>query len=131
MNILFVCKHNRFRSKVAEALFNHYNKNSNIKVKSGGTTLGLNHSISLPAKEILVKKRIVLEKEQSQRIDESLINWADKIIIVADNVPKKIFPKNKVEIWPIPDALESDIPGIKERIKKIESLVKKLIKSIS
>jgi protein-tyrosine-phosphatase len=34
MNILFACKHNRLRSKVAEALFRKYNKNKKIKVKS-------------------------------------------------------------------------------------------------
>ncbi len=36
MNILFVCKWNRFRSKVAEALFNQLNKNSKNNAKSGG-----------------------------------------------------------------------------------------------
>jgi len=40
MNILFVCKWNRFRSKLAEAYFKKVNKNKKIKVKSAGLIKG-------------------------------------------------------------------------------------------
>jgi len=39
MKILFVCKHNRFRSKVAEAFFNKLKKNKKIKAESAGLVL--------------------------------------------------------------------------------------------
>ena len=39
-SILFVCKYNRFRSRVAEAYFKKINKNKNISVKSAGIIKG-------------------------------------------------------------------------------------------
>ena len=36
--ILFICRHNRFRSKIAEGYFNKINKN--VKVKSAGIFIG-------------------------------------------------------------------------------------------
>ena len=36
MNIIFVCKWNRFRSKIAEAFFKKYNKNKDITCFSRG-----------------------------------------------------------------------------------------------
>ena len=39
-NILFVCKYNRFRSKIAEAYFNKINKNKLVSVKSAGIIRG-------------------------------------------------------------------------------------------
>ena len=40
MNILFVCRYNRFRSRTAEAYFKKINKNKKIKVKSAGIFKG-------------------------------------------------------------------------------------------
>ena len=39
MRILFVCKHNKFRSKVAETIFNKLNKNQGTEAESAGFTL--------------------------------------------------------------------------------------------
>lgn len=39
MKILFVCRHNRFRSKVTDAIFNKLNKNPKIKAESRGIIL--------------------------------------------------------------------------------------------
>ena len=36
MKILFICRHNRFRSKIAEAYFNKINKNKNLIAKGAG-----------------------------------------------------------------------------------------------
>ena len=40
VNILFVCRYNRFRSRIAEAYFNKINKNKNVKAKSAGLIKG-------------------------------------------------------------------------------------------
>ena len=40
MNILFVCKHNVFRSRVAEAYFKAINQNKNLKASSAGPIKG-------------------------------------------------------------------------------------------
>ena len=39
-NILFVCKHNMFRSRVAEAYFKKINRNKNIVADSAGIIRG-------------------------------------------------------------------------------------------
>ena len=40
MKILFICKYNAFRSKVAESYFNKMNKNKKIKAFSRGFIMG-------------------------------------------------------------------------------------------
>ena len=62
--------------------------------------------------------------------------WADKIIVVADDVPMPIFDskkwKNKVEIWKIPDEEADNERNInkivKAIMKKVNNLNKKLEK---
>jgi len=111
--ILFVCKANRFRSKSAEALFNKYNEDKNNEVKSAGVQLD------------------VLNPFVAQNvINESLIKWADKIIITADNVSPDIFPKEKKEVWLIKDASENDRAGIKRGIDDIENRIKEFLKRL-
>ena len=51
MKILFICKYNRFRSRVAAAYFKKINKNSKIKVESAGKDMGTTFIVSLPAGE--------------------------------------------------------------------------------
>ena len=63
-------------------------------------------------------------------MNEHLIKWADRIIIVADNVDKKIFDRENVFQWKIADISQSDIEGIRERVEKIEKKVKELIKKL-
>jgi protein-tyrosine-phosphatase len=130
MNLLFVCIHNRFRSKVSEALFKKYNLNPKIKVKSAGIFLDpLRPYIATSVKQILLEKNLPIQNEQATPCDEFLIDWADKIILVASNANPSIFPKEKLEVWKIDDASESDIPAIKKIIRQIEKKVKMLIKS--
>ncbi len=96
MNILFVCRHNRFRSKVAEALFKKHNK---CNVKSAGIRLDLDRPYVAPiVKEVLLEYGVNRLDDTPKLIDSLLIRWANKIIIVADNVDSSIFPKEKVEV---------------------------------
>lgn len=96
MNILFVCKYNRFRSKVAEALFTHYNKKKGIIVRSAGLILDpISPYVTQLVIQILKKHRVKVLNEQSRIIDSRLIDWADKIIVVANNIPFEQFPPRK------------------------------------
>lgn len=113
MNILFVCKANRFRSRVSEAIFNHYNKNKKIGVKSAGAGLDpLRDYVANIVINTLKEKGIKMNDEKSKPVNENLIKWADKIIITADNVSPSLFPKEKTEVWLIPDADESEIEKV-------------------
>lgn len=131
MNILFICVHNRFRSKVAEALFKKYNKNPKIQIKSAGVFLDpLRPYIATPVKQALQEKAAPITNEQAVQCEEHLIDWADKIILVASNINPEIFPKEKLEIWKINDASEHDLASIKKIIDQIDEKVKSLIKKM-
>ena len=130
MNILFVCRYNRFRSKVAEAYFKKINKNRNIHVKSAGLIQGN------PRKEIEELKQFGIEvKGKPHGLTSKLMAWQNITVVVADNVPPQVFDKNKqfgkrVIVWEIKDADQMDskakIPIIKQIIERVDSLVNEL-----
>ncbi|MEK6926774.1 MAG: hypothetical protein AABW50_05860 [Nanoarchaeota archaeon] len=129
-NILFVCRYNRFRSKVAEAYFKKINKNKSIHVKSAGLIKGN------PRKSIKELKRFRIKlKGPPHGLTSKLMAWQNITIIVADNVPSQVFDKNKkygkkVIVWKIKDAEKSQtnekVIAIKQIIKKVDLLVKQL-----
>lgn len=130
MNILFVCKNNRFRSQVAEAFFNQLNTNSSLKATSAGIFKGLpiSPSVFTVANEFGIKL-----DGQPKTISVELIRDQDLIIIVADNVPKSLFTedikfKRKTIVWEIPDTAENNIEDIKQIVELIKKKVKELIK---
>lgn len=131
MNLLFICKANRFRSRVAEAVFNHYNKNKKIEVKSAGVKLDpIRPYVAKIVIGILNKKGIKMNDEKSKPIDKNLIKWADKLVIVADNVDPNLFPREKRKVWKIKDADESEVEKVKIIINKIEGKVKDFLKTL-
>ena len=98
VNILFICQNNQLRSKVAEDFFRQFNRNPNNSARSAGIIGG-------------------------NLLNRDLVRWADRMIIVADNVnPEMIENKfgKKVEHW----SLSSDSKTI---YRLIENKVKQLI----
>jgi len=127
--ILFICKHNRFRSVIAEAVFKKFNKKKNIKVSSAGIFQGLPIAKNL----IRISKKYNLKlKQKPQAIQEKWFKELDLIVIVASDVPKKLFKNRikKVIVWKIPDCSCSDNKCIektsKKIIKKVENFVRRL-----
>lgn len=143
MNILFVCKHNVFRSKVAEAYFKKINKNKKVKAESAGL-------IKPDIFSEIEKKLIILQRKTAKEfgidiIDGSkslsikLLKKQDIIIIVADDVPEYVFNSKfylksdlKIIVWKIPDVKgeESDEALIKEDILKIMKNIDKLVEDL-
>ena len=128
MNILFICKYNRFRSRVAEAYFNKINKNKNIQVKSGGVIVG---QYPLDKREVRIARSLGINIHgKPEPITYDKLIWQDRIIIVANNVPASLFNFNKsrfgksVSVWSIPDIKHG------EDGKSIEKIVKLIIKHV-
>ncbi len=129
MNILFVCKYNRFRSRVAEAYFKKINKNKEIKVKSTGIIKG---NYPPDKAQILGAKKLGLNIEgKPQGLSTDLLKWQNTTIIVANDVPPEIFKENKkfgkkTIVWKIPDEYYGNKNHInliiKAIIKKVDSL---------
>lgn len=128
MNILFICKHNRFRSKVAEALFKKYASKDNVK--SAGMKLDIGFPYVAPVvKEVLKEYGIKHVEDKPQLINKQLIGWAEKIIVVADDVSPDNFPRDKIEVWSIQDCHQDDEEGIRFRVNDIEKRIKKIVSS--
>lgn len=133
MKVLFICKYNRFRSKIAEGIFNKKNKNKKHKAKSAGM---IQRSYPLDKEEVLVAKELGIKlKGKPKGLSTDILKWHDTAIIVADDVPKDILKDNykfgkKLIIWKIKDAESKNKKEIKLIIMKIEEKVTKFAKEI-
>lgn len=90
MRILFICKYNRFRSRIAEAYFKKINRNKNIKVSSGGIIIGI--PVAKTVKRI-AKKLGFRIFGKPKGIREDLLVKTDLLVIVANDVPSYLFAK--------------------------------------
>jgi len=143
MKILFVCRHNVFRSKVAEAYFKKINKNKYIEVGSAGV---IEADYLTKVEKSIVKRQRKIAKDLGIKIIDgsrtlkiSLLSEQDWIIIVADDVPNifdnKFYLKPDLQVitWKIPDiffgmkdADEFISNDIKEIMKKVDELARQL-----
>jgi protein-tyrosine-phosphatase len=130
MNILFVCQHNRFRSKFAEAFFKKLNKKHNVK--SAGAVKGrpIDNTIKELAKEFDVKI-----SGDPHGLDYKLLDWQDMIIIVADDVPVSLFRTlrqvKKLKVWKIKEVHKADNKARKILVQQIYKRVKILSKELN
>ncbi len=128
MKITFVCRHNRFRSKVAEAYFKKINKNKKIKIAS----VGLIKGFPVAKNVIEIGKKFGMKiKRKTNYFPEDLLVNSDLIVIVANDIPISLFDRaKKVVVWKIPDASQRDKKAIEKRMKLIMKKVQELIKNL-
>lgn len=132
MNILFVCKHNVFRSQLSLAYFKKINKNKNIKAFSGGIFSGHDQSPNQKkaAREILGVKPVIKPKTMST----NYMNKMDLIILCADDIPLSLFKgmyyAKKVVRWKIRDVWNNDYKSSVKTIKNIKKHVERLVKQL-
>lgn len=131
MKILFICKHNRFRSKIAEAYFNKINKNKKIKAISAGLIKGK----PTPLNTVKTARRLGINiSRKTKPIEESLLESDNLkyIIITADDVPEQIFNRfnKKLIVWRIKDASALNLQDVEKRIKEIMKKVSQLNKKL-
>ena len=129
MKILFICKYNRFRSKVAEAFFNKLNKNKKNTAQSAGLIIEKHVHKNVLALEKLYNIKI---NKTPHSVTESVLENSDILIIAADNVPRQLF-KNKAKkiiVWKIPDTTQDNKKRIKEIADQIKNKVSKFVKQL-
>lgn len=141
-NILFICKHNLFRSQVAENLFNKLNKNKKYKADSAGVISwnkrALANDIAYKVEKKICKKHGIKLKSNSKGLNFSLLDKTDILVIVADNVSTSIFKgdksfNGKILVWKIPDVKAKNAKKEKiasHTIEYIEKKVKDFIKKL-
>jgi len=142
-NILFVCKHNVFRSQVAEEFFNKLNKNKNYKAQSAGLMPYKKEDL-VKDEGYIIEKKIVKKfglkfKGKSKGINSNILKKTDILVLVANNVPPSLFRKEepafkgKVIVWKIKDVRVKDKKKDKvvfNSIKKIEEKIKDFVKKL-
>lgn len=140
--ILFVCKHNIFRSQVAKSIFNKLNKNKKYVADSAGLIKwdkkDLKGDIGYKAEKRASKKKGIILKRNSKGLNSSMLKHTDILVIVADDVPQSIFKKadyfnGKIIVWKTRDVKDRDkekekiaLRSIKFIEKKVGNLIKKL-----
>ncbi len=130
--ILFVCKHNRFRSKVAEGFFKKYNMNKNYEAYSAGL---------LPGEYPLDKMQIKIAKEfginlvgKPKPATMDLLRKINIVVIVADNVPPEILSNKKYGreeiVWKIADVYTNNYDDNKKTISQIGKKVVEFVEGL-
>ncbi len=131
MKLLFICKYNAFRSRVAEEYFKKINKNRKITTLSRGIIMGgdSDREQRKISKELL---GINIAKRKPLPLKLQELAEADKIIIVANDVPKIVFDYKKglfyrkVVIWKIRDEQMRNKKNIKRIVLSIKKRVEEL-----
>ena len=132
MNILFVDMHNKFRSKIAEAIFKKI-----VGEKIGAKSVGLVLDFMRPfvcqnVHNALNELGYRIDNEQPMQLYRHDFEWADKIIVVMKDFPVDVFHRvsEKVEVWKVESADEMEKEKIRKITKEIERKVKKLIERL-
>ena len=126
-NILFICKHNIFRSRVAEEYLKKINKN--VNVSSAGLIKGI--SLSESQRRAALKFGLNISYKP-KNLGEKMLTEQDLVIVVANDIPKVIFEnplyklKGKIIIWKIKDVSNLFSPSEKNSKEIIERIIKKV-----
>ena len=134
MKILFICKHNRFRSVVGEVIFNALNKNPNIIAESAGPSASTCRQFINPEViQVMRDKGYFIDATRKPRqVTSELVKDYDLVVIVADDVDPKFFSdySGKIILWKISDVTEANEEQITDRVNKIEKRVRALVKKM-
>ena len=133
-SILFVCKYNAFRSRVAEEYFNK--KNSKNKAISRGIIMGED---SDSAQRKVAKKllEINIAKRKPLPLTFQSMRDADLIVVAANDIPKIIFNyplpsiQKKLIVWKIKDEQARNKKNITRIVLKIKKKVDELNKKLN
>ncbi len=128
MKVLFICKYNRFRSKVAEAIFNKFSLD---KSESAGLFMDKEHPYIEESVLNLMKEKGYFLFGKPRKVNKKIIERTDLVVIVADNVDESLFSSfgKKVIKWDISDCDASNFNCIRNSINEIERRVKSLLSS--
>jgi len=139
MKIMFVCRHNMFRSRLSEAYFNKINKNPEIIACSRGLVEGWTPLIKEQREEALKLGIDLYGNPKTMSIRE--IQDQDIIIVTADDFPMDALKhevygmeKKKVIQWRIKDDVDTgsgqNKDNIKNTIQKLMKEIEKLVKEL-
>ena len=121
--VLFICRGNRYRSRIAEEVFNR-NAPKDFIAESAGIHYQRWNDRATP--RVLREIGIELTKRKPRKLSKQMLEKTSKIIIF-DGVK---IPSKKVEVWPVKDCHAGDEKCIRKGRKQIEKHVGKLIENL-
>jgi protein-tyrosine-phosphatase len=140
MKIVFLCRRNRFRSQIAESIFNHFVKDDSYAISAGLDTLpeelGVFFGEYKNGKvkntiEAMKNHGIDISKKYAKKVTPEMLENVDKIIVLTDNKEKipEWFNKFSYENWEIENfpgapTLEKSEETIKILGDRINNLIK-------
>lgn len=134
MRVLFICRHNRFRSKVAESYLKMINPS--MKVSSAGVIRG---TYPLSETEVSAARELGIKiSGRPKSLSIKLLRKQDYVVVVADDIPINIFDydflKGKIAQWKITDEYYNDEEKAREIVsqimKKVEEFNKEIISAL-
>jgi len=128
LKFLFLCAHNVFRSKVAEALFKKMAPEHEARSAGTKNTVPADESEDWYKSIVESASQFGLSFEaKSTKLSQELLDWADRVIVVADDAGE--VPG--AEVWRISDVKGHSINERIEVIRQIKEKVRELVESIS
>ncbi|MDO8659546.1 MAG: low molecular weight phosphatase family protein [Candidatus Parcubacteria bacterium] len=140
MKVIFICRRNRFRSQIAEGIFNHLIKDDSSAISAGVDTLPEEHGVLFGEYknekvkntiEAMKNHGIDISKKYAKRITPEMLENVDKIILLTDNGEEIIdllleYPYEhwKIENFPGSPTLEKSEETIQILENKIRSMLK-------
>ncbi|HLA23531.1 MAG TPA: hypothetical protein VJZ93_03295 [Candidatus Nanoarchaeia archaeon] len=140
--ILFLCKHNVFRSQVAEEFFKKMYMGKHHITRSAGiipyTKKDLIGDEGFEAEKTAVRKFGIKLDKKPEGINSRKLKDTDILVVVADDVPVEMIKKEKcfrgkLIVWKIPDLKHDDKNKEKiaeKSIKLIENKVKGFVRNL-
>ena len=123
--ILFVCTENSARSQMAEAFFNHYNKNKAYAGISAGTSpVG---EVKTLAIEVMKEKGMDMSGQKPKMLEFGMAKQAERIFTMGCVKGCPVTPPDKTEDWDLEDPAGKPIVKFREVRDEIERRVKKLV----
>ena len=130
--IIFICKYNVFRSKFAESYFKKVNKNKSMTVVSRGFIMGGRSDVN----QRNIAKELGGElKGKSVPVNLEELKKADLIVVVASDIPKKMFDfvgrenanfYEKTWFWKIKDEQKGRERQVRRTLEKVKKKVDEL-----
>jgi protein-tyrosine-phosphatase len=131
MKILFLCKSNVTRSQMAEAFFNHLNKNMNIKAESAALLMPQEKMHKLVAR-VMAERGIDISRNKSKKVTDEMIKNANRIILMNPDLlglsEKFQIPGEKIEVWNVPDVVANENQENLERFRRARNLIEEKIR---
>ncbi len=133
INILFICKFNRFRSQISAGFFHKLDVKKKFNVSSAGLIQG--QPISKEVRDIASEYSIKLSKPKG--LVRNVLRNQDIIVVAANDVPPSIFTslkksgKRRVIVWKVKDVGANKVKDIRRVTEILRKKVDVLYSSLS